>query len=113
MGNSLGEFALIGEIRVRVLLLYVSVFIRVYPWLKSFCKTIRAFADVFFLELRFAQKHVRADHQRAARQPARESSARKMPERGGNDVHQRHRDHEFPREVHELILAQARQRAAR
>ena len=35
-----------------------------------------------------------------------------MPDPGDNHVDERHRDHELPREVHELVHAEARQRAA-
>src|SRR5438132_718857 len=44
--------------------------------------------------------------------PARQAASFVMPHSGGNDAGKRHRQHEFPGEVHDLIDARARQRPA-
>ncbi len=55
---------------------------------------------------------IRAENNRGADQPALPVGGHVMPDAGDEDVDERERQHEFPGEVHELIHAQARQRAA-
>src|SRR5205085_1923577 len=43
--------------------------------------------------------------------PARETAPLVMPDSSGDDTGERHREHEFPGEIHDLIDASARQRS--
>src|SRR5882724_7466566 len=46
-------------------------------------------------------------------QPSTQSAPRIMPNRSGDDARERHRQHEFPGDIHHLIHAHARKRAAK
>src|ERR671918_2111158 len=45
--------------------------------------------------------------------PSAQAPSGIMPDGGGDDARERHRQHKFPREVHDLIDARSRQRSAK
>ena len=62
--------------------------------------TIRPLADAAAGVERVAQRQIRRDDERGADEPARGAGFHEMPHAGDEDVDERERQHEFPREVH-------------
>ena len=78
----------------------------------SFGETISARRE-FFARIEKARKREINDCDYCQRpKPAGQTAALIMPDGGSDDTSERHRKHEFPGEVHDLIDARARQRSA-
>src|SRR4051812_47636505 len=73
---------------------------------------ISAFAEFAFAGEGAREDHVRNGDERKANQRPPEPGIHEAPDDGDDEIHEAHREHEFPGEAHELIHAQAGQGAA-
>src|SRR3954447_16027234 len=78
----------------------------------SFRITINSFADFLLLKQRESKHRIGTKNEQTANEPTDHSMRHEMPEACGKQIDERHRQHELPGEVHELIHAQPWQSAA-
>src|SRR6185312_16863086 len=90
----------------------ISALIDVNLCPKLFSIAIRALFQFLCVHQSASEQNVGAHDERGAHEPAFVTGRHEMPNGGGNDIDERHGQHEFPGEVHELIHTQTRERAA-
>src|SRR6266542_209112 len=70
---------------------------------RSLCIAIRPLRELFSAGQSSPQQHIRNDQEEGTHRPTTESRRQKTPEAGGDDIDERHGQHEFPGEVHQLV----------